>query len=98
MTKKYKCYECLSELAAKKLRSFNGFYICRDCWNASAYSYWDLFGDPVEPPNINTLKYEAYALQEMLDKTPDKHCLDKTSLEARLEKVKNEIKEQQIKK
>lgn len=95
---KYKCYECLSELTAENLRVFNGFYICRDCWNVSGYSYWDLFGDPVGSSNINALKYEADALQEMLDKTPEKYCIDRMSLEARLEKVKKEIKEQQRKK
>lgn len=91
--KKYRCYECLSEFPANKLRSFNGFFICRDCWNVSGYSYWDLFGDPIEVSNINTLKYEICALQEMLDNTPEKYCIDRMSLEARLEKVRNELAE-----
>ena len=94
---KYKCYECLSEFAANKLRIFNGFYICRDCWNTSAYSYFDLFGDPVEGSDINTLKYEVDALQDMLDKTPEQYCIDRMSLEARLEKVKKELEEKQRK-
>ena len=95
MTKKYRCYECLSEFPANKLRGFNGFYICQDCWNISAYSYWDLFGDPVEASDINTLKYEVDALQDMLDKTPERYCIDRMSLEARLEKVKKELDEKQ---
>ena len=91
--KKHTCFECQFELPASKLRSFNGFRICRDCWNESAYSYWDLFGDPVGKLVVASMKKEITMLRQMLAHHPERDGVDVSQLEARLEKVRKELAE-----
>lgn len=90
--KKHTCFGCQVEFPADKLRKMNGIKICRSCWDRCGHLWWDDFGEQLES-NINAIKYEICALQEMLDNTPEKYCIDRMSLEARLEKVRNELAE-----